>query len=153
MRIQRLLLLLALTVTLTACGPAMTGGGAPAPEPTEPPAVVDQGDGPTEIVPTATPANVIPEDIPVVEGALELKVTAGGNTIAYQAPETTLETVTAYYQTELETLGWVMVNKKDSGFADSITLLRKKPDRNLSITLQSIAGSQNVRVLITIVQK
>jgi hypothetical protein len=105
--------------------------------------------------PAATPTenlNVLPEDVPILEGAESLEVTLDGTYISYQAPST-VDDATKFYQDQLEAAGWERVNKKDSGFGDSITLLRSKPEQNIAVTLQSISGSQNIRVLIVLSPK
>lgn len=142
-----------LILALAACGPAVTGGSTGGAEPPMAATETAPVAAPTAVEATATPANEIADDVPIVAGALELTVSDGGSTIAYQAPNTTVEKMVEFYATELEALGWERVNQRDSGFGDSITLLRKKPDKNISVTLQSIAGSPNVRVLITLIRK
>jgi len=130
---------LAVSLAVSACGgggateegPATGGGGAPAA--------------------TATEA-ALQEDVPILEGATDLKITSGGAVINYQV-ESTVAEATQFYQEQLAALGWEQLNKKDSGFGDSITLLRSKPEQNISVTLQSIAGSTSVRVQITLTPK
>ena len=134
-----LAMFLVLSLAVSACGgggateegPATGGGGAPAA--------------------TATEA-ALQEDVPILEGATDLKITSGGAVINYQV-ESTVAEATQFYQEQLAALGWEQLNKKDSGFGDSITLLRSKPEQNISVTLQSIAGSTSVRVQITLTPK
>ncbi len=141
MRLQRfawLVLVMALVSLLAACGGGAqppvsaggeSGGGAPAP---------------------ATPEPAVAEDVPVLDGAFELVVRENGNYISYQA-DVPFEEAAQYYDTELAALGWERINKKDSGFGDSITLLRKKPDKRISVTVQGVGGSgSTVRVLISV---
>jgi hypothetical protein len=115
---------------------------APAAEPTTPEAGEPTGD-----------FAGVPADVPIYPNPLDLSVDATGTSISYQAENQTVQVLTEFYQAELKALGWEQKNKKDSGFGDSITILRSKPDHNISVTLQSIAGSGNVRVLITILKK
>ncbi len=132
------------------------------------------GPQPTEVAPTTAPvvantpaasggpdstpavaptdANTLQDDVPMLDNPVDLKITSEGTFISYKA-EATVEAATTFYQEQLEAAGWERVNKTDSGFGDSITLLRKKPDQNISVTIQSIAGSSQVRVQITLSPK
>jgi len=132
-RLSPLAILLALAMAMLACGgtAAPTGGG-PAAGATLPPD--------------------FPEDVPIMEGALGLQLTADNTYIAYEVPGD-VEEVKVYYQEALAELGWEQLSRADSGFGDSITLLRSKPATNISVTIQSIPGSPNVRVLITLIEK
>lgn len=93
----------------------------------------------------------IPEDVPVMEGAANLKVGANDTYIAYEV-EGVLEDVVLYYRDQLEQSGW---EKRGSSPENPIggaqTLLRYKPEKNISVTIQSIPESTNVRVLMTII--
>ncbi len=100
---------------------------------------------------TATP-NTIQADVPMLDNAQSLQVSLNGTYIAYEA-KSTIGEATTFYQVQLEANGWERVNKNDSGFGDSITLLRSKPDQKISVTLQSISGSDNIRVLIALSPK
>jgi hypothetical protein len=143
--------LLTLAVMLTACG-----GGAATEAPTAAPVSQDTpipsgGDTPAPEA-TARPANEIQADVPMLDNPIDLKITNNGTVINYKA-EGTVETATTFYQEQLEANGWERINKTDSGFGDSITLLRKKPDQTISVTIQSIAGSSTVRIQITLSPK
>lgn len=153
MRRPLALCLALLALPLAACAPgAPVATSAPAVENTAAPA---EGEATQAAAPeaTPTPANEIPEDVPIYAGALNLVIKSGGTVINYETPPSTVKEVTAWYQQQLEAQGWERINKNDSGFGDSITLLRKKPDQTISVTLQSIAGSENVRVQITLSPK
>lgn len=93
----------------------------------------------------------IPEDVPIMEGAENLRVAAGNTYIAYEA-EGALEDVVQYYRDQLEQLGW---EKRGSSPEQPIggaqTLLRYKEDKNISVTIQSIPESTRVRVLMTLI--
>ncbi len=99
--------------------------------------------------PTEAAEITIQDDVPMMEAPLDLTVTSGGTYISYQA-ESTVDEATKFYQEQLEISGWERVNRNDTGFGDSITLLRAKPDQKITVTLQSIAGSTKIRVLITL---
>lgn len=140
---------------LMACG--STAGPQPTEvAPTSPPAVVNTAapSDNSEPTPEAAPtdANTVQADVPMLDNPVDLKVTSNGTFIAYKA-ESTFEAATAFYQEQLEANGWERVNKNDTGFAENITLLRKKPDQNISVTIQLIAGSTQVRVQITLSPK
>lgn len=100
-------------------------------------------------------ANVdaLPEDVPIREGALNLKFAASNTYITYEVPGT-VDEIVEFYRTELESLGWVKRgNSPESPLGGALTLLRSKPDKNISVTVQSIPDSENVRVLITVILK
>ncbi len=149
---KRQMITLAITFLIGLTMPACAGNGGATAEAETP--VVPQPEaatvGPVE-TPTEDP-NVVPEDVPILEGAESLEITLEGTYISYQAPST-VDEATKFYQEQLEAAGWARVNKKDSGFGDSITLLRSKPEQTIAVTLQSISGSQNVRVLIALSPK
>ena len=141
---------------LVACGssagPQPTEGVAPTSAPVEANTPVPSGG--TEPTPEAAPTdpNTVQDDVPMLDNPVDLKVTSNGTFISYKA-EGPVETAITFYQEQLEAAGWERVNKNDTGFGDSITLLRKKPDQNISVTIQSIAGSTQVRVQITLTPK
>lgn len=100
-------------------------------------------------------ANVdaLPEDVPIREGALNLKFAAANTYITYEVPGT-VDEIVEYYRTELQALGWEKKgNSPESPLGGALTLLRSKPDKNISVTIQSIPESENVRVLITVIPK
>jgi hypothetical protein len=146
------LCLVLLMLTLAACAPGAPATSAPAVEDTAAPSDSEATQAPAPEA-SPTPANEIQADVPIFEGALNMVIKSGGNFISYETPPSTVKDVTTWYQQELEAQGWERINKTDSGFGDSITLLRKKPDQTISVTLQSIAGSENVRVQITLSPK
>jgi hypothetical protein len=140
LRLVSLLLLACLILGMTACG----GGAQTEPE-------MDQS-----VFKTATAEArllTIPEDVPIMEGAENLKVAANDTYIAYEV-EGTLDDVVLYYRDQVEKSGW---EKRGSSPENPIggaqTLLRYKEDRNISVTIQSIPESTKVRILMTIIPK
>jgi hypothetical protein len=100
-------------------------------------------------------ANVdaLPDDVPIAEGALNLKFAASNTYITYEVPGT-VDEIVEYYRTELLALGWEKRgNSPESPLGGALTILRSKPDKNISVTVQSIPDSDSVRVLITVIQK
>jgi len=137
-------MVLAVSLALSACGGG--GGGAPSgPSGGEATAA-------TASTPTPDSLSQIQEDVPILDGAVNLKVSSGGTVIRYEAPST-VQDATDFYQTQMAEQGWEQQNKGDSGFGDSITLLRSKPEQTISVTIQSIPNSDDVRVLITLSPK
>jgi hypothetical protein len=97
--------------------------------------------------------DAIPTDVPIHENAIDLKFAAGNTYISYQVPGT-VDEIVEYYRTELQTLGWEKKgNSPEAPLGGALTLLRSKPDKNISVTVQSIPESENVRVLITVIAK
>ena len=133
---------LSLSLLLSACGGPAAGAAD---------VVDDSGADASEPTPTAGPQ--VPEHVPVLESAYDLQVTADGTYIAYKADEAYAGTV-EYYKTELAAEGWEQINKNDAAFGESITLLRSRPEANISITIQSVPGDEeSVRVLISLTKK
>jgi len=146
-------ILLVAALGLAACGGGGQagvegGGGSSGPEATAPGGEPPAG----ETLPTAPPAPEIPETVPILAEPIDLQVTSNGTYITYQAA-TTVEEATKFYQEELAARGWEQKSRTDSGFGDSITLLRSHTEYNISVTIQSVAGSDNVKVAITLIPK
>lgn len=95
---------------------------------------------------------IIPDDVPIPERVEELKVTADGTYISFLVVGT-VEDIATYYKEQMVALSWETRSKTEGGFGDSITLLRYKEDKNISITVQIIPSSDKVRVLITLIPK
>jgi hypothetical protein len=97
--------------------------------------------------------DALPTDVPIHENAINLKFAAGNTYITYEVPGD-VDTIAEYYRTELAALGWEKKgNSPEQPIGGAITILRTKPDKNISVTVQSIPESENVRVLITVIKK
>lgn len=95
----------------------------------------------------------LPADIPIHPNAEQIKFAASNTSISYIVTGD-LDTLVDYYRTELETQGWEKRgNSPESPIGDALTLLRVKPDKNISVTIQSIPESDQVRVLLTLILK
>ncbi len=135
-----LVLILAGIMALAACGPREVAG------PTE-----------AQIASlTATAAvmqSALPVDLPIPADATNLRIAANNTYISFEVLGP-LDSVIEYYKTSLAEQGWEkMNNSNEAPVGEAVTLLRSKPDRNLSVTIQSIPKSDNVRVLITVINK
>ncbi|NWF65588.1 MAG: hypothetical protein HXY38_14930 [Chloroflexi bacterium] len=100
-------------------------------------------------------ANVaaLPPDIPIHPDAEDLKFAASNTSISYIVTGD-VDTITNYYRAELEALEWTKRgNSPENPIGDAITLLRVKPDKNISVTIQGIPESDQVRVLIALILK
>lgn len=111
----------------------------------------------TEIVAATatTQANLdsLPTDVPIPPEAEQLKFAAQNTNISFIIAGD-LDTITNYYRVELEAQGWTKRgNSPEKPIGEALTLLRVKPDKNISVTIQSIPESDQVRVLITIIVK
>lgn len=151
-----LVIVMVLSLLLAACA-ASGGGGEPAVATEDAGPATQPEAAPTEpetapAEPEATPTAEM-SDVPVFEGAEDYKTTGNGTYITYNVPDTTVEIVTKFYQEQLAALGWEQKNKKDSGFGGSITILRVKPDKNISVTIDTNVVNNGVRVLITLIPK
>ncbi len=95
----------------------------------------------------------LPDDVPVHPNAEELKFAAQNTNISYIVLGD-LDTLVEYYRAELEGQGWTKRgNSPENPIGDALTLLRIKPDKNISVTIQGIPESDHVRVLITLIIK
>ena len=93
----------------------------------------------------------LPVDVPIHPEAETLKFAAGNITYIVTGD---VDTITNYYRAELETQGWEKRgNSPESPIGGALTLLRVKPDKNISVTIQSIPESDQVRVMITLILK
>jgi hypothetical protein len=95
----------------------------------------------------------LPADVPIHPNAEQIKFAASNTSISYIVTGD-LDTLVDYYRTELETQGWEKRgNSPENPIGDAQTLLRVKPDKNISVTIQSIPESDQVRVLLTLILK
>jgi hypothetical protein len=102
-----------------------------------------------------TQANLaaLPTDVPMRADATNLKFAAANTYISYEVAGT-VEEVVAYYRDSLEALEWKKQSKSaEQPIGGAVTLLRSKPDKSISVTVQAIPGSESVRVLISILVK
>lgn len=95
----------------------------------------------------------LPTDLPIHPDAEKLKFAAENTYITYEVPGD-VDTIVEYYRTELAAMGWEKRgNSPETPLGGALTILRSKPDKNVSVTIQSIPQSDYVRVLITVIQK
>jgi hypothetical protein len=95
----------------------------------------------------------LPTDLPIHPEAEKLKFAAGNTYITYEVLGD-VDTIVDYYRTELEAMGWEKRgNSPETPIGGALTILRVKPDKNVSITIQSIPSSDYVRVLINVILK
>lgn len=95
----------------------------------------------------------LPTDVPIHPNAEQLKFAASNTSISYIVTGD-LDTLVSYYRSELESQGWTKRgNSPENPIGDALTILRVKPDKNISVTIQGIPESDQVRVLITLILK
>jgi hypothetical protein len=166
MKTKWLILVSALAALLLLAACAASGGteqpaaqpeGAGAPEEAEAPAeeASTEAEEPGAAEPTEPLITPTPEmsDVPIFEGAENYKSTGNGTYISYDVPDTTVDIVIKFYQEQLLALGWEQKSKTDTGFGQSITILRSKPDKNISVSIDTNVINNGVRVLITLIPK
>ena len=95
--------------------------------------------------------SLIPQDIPIMDGAEDLFAASDGSNITYRVTAT-LEEAIAFYQEQTAALGWEPLGN-DITIGSSITIQRSKPERNLSIIIAPISGTTALRVQITTILK
>ena len=145
MKLLSLVFVIALASALSACAASGSADIATvAPENTQ-----------SEVIPAEPEATPTPEisDVPIFEGAVDYKSTGDGTYITYNVPDTTVEIVSNFYKEQLAAQGWEQINKKDTGFGESITIMRSKPEMNVSVTINTNVVNKGVRVLITLIPK
>jgi hypothetical protein len=97
--------------------------------------------------------SALPEDVPIHESMVNLKLAANDTYISYEALGT-VEEITEFYRENLAVKGWEKRNNSNEvPIGGAITLLRSKEDANISITVQSIPDSTYVRILISVIRK
>jgi hypothetical protein len=140
-------LIFVLVLFLAACAaPTATETAASQPTATE------QASEETVPVIEATPTEAgLP--VPVFDGAQKYRSSNNNTYISYEVPDTTVEVVAAFYREQLAAEGWEQKNKTDTGFGGSVTILRSKPDKNISVSIDTNVVNNGVRVLITIIPK
>lgn len=150
-----IVLFLILSMLISACGPAATplpGGDSQPPatvessvsEPAESEDVdadiVGESDVPTgepqPSVASDSPLARVPENVPIMDGAYDAKVSGSGLQINYKVSGSVSEVV-EYYQIRLAELGWESAGPPDTAVGATALMLRKNADDNrLSINLQ-----------------
>jgi hypothetical protein len=93
----------------------------------------------------------IPEDVPVMENATEIRVSSSGNSISYRV-QARFEDVIKYYQEQSIAMGWEQLGGEQI-MMDSITMQRQKPDKNMSILISAVQDSGEVLVRLMIASK
>jgi hypothetical protein len=135
-----LLILLLAVLTMVACGPKAESGPSDA-----------------EILAGKETAQanlaVLPPDVPIHENAVNLRFAASNTYISYEVLGT-LDDIVVYYQDALRDEGWEKRNNSnEESIGGAVTLLRGKPDRNISVTIQLIPESEFVRVLLSVISR
>lgn len=97
--------------------------------------------------------SALPEDVPMHESMVNLKLAANDTYISYEALGT-VDEIAQFYKENLAAKGWEKRNNSNEApIGGAITLLRAKEDANISVTVQSIPESDYVRVLISVIRK
>lgn len=95
----------------------------------------------------------LPEGLPIREDGVNYKFAAENTYITYEVLGT-VDEIVAWYRTELEANNWEKKsNSSEQPLGGALTLLRSKPEMNVSVTIQSIPESEYVRVLITVIPR
>jgi hypothetical protein len=95
--------------------------------------------------------NQIPVDVPVMEGAYELRVSSTGNSISYRV-EAVFEDVIQFYQEQTLAMGWEQLGGEQI-MMESITMQRTKQDKNMSILISTIQGGNEVLVNVMVASR
>lgn len=140
--------IIAFIIFVTAIALALAGCSRPAAAP-------DKTDEEIAAATATAIANLasLPTDVPIHPEAETVKFAAQNTNISYIVTGD-VESISNYYRAELETQGWEKRgNSPENPIGDAITLLRVKPDKNISVTIQGIPESDQVRVQITLILK
>ncbi len=147
-----MLLLVGLATMLAACG--LKPKPTPKPTPVVPASTesTTSSGGEAATAPAAESGPQIPDDVPVMPGAYKLQVLRHGTQIVYQV-DGTIEDVIAFYQQELEALGWQMAGPPDNAVGSIATMLREnQAGDKMSINLQYNPLGNFVSVNIAVVR-
>ncbi len=128
--------LMLLVIAMAACG----GGEAP-------PGVGEPG-GPTA---TPDPVSLIPDAVPVMEGAYDFEITEATNTYAYRVPVMVQEAVDTILPL-LEEKGWTLMGKP-SVMGHLATINADSDEYRMSISMQDNEHSQSTRVQFLLMKK
>ncbi len=103
--------------------------------------------------PTATPdpRTLIPDTIPILEGAYEFEITEATNTYAYRVPMMIQDTVDALLPL-LEENGWTLMGNP-SVMGHLATINADSDDYRMSISMQDNEHSQSTRVQFLLMKK
>jgi hypothetical protein len=93
----------------------------------------------------------IPDDVPVMEGAFELRVSSSGNSISYRV-QAKFEDVVKFYQEQTIAMGWEQLGGEQT-MMNSITMQRQKPDKNMSILISAVQDSGEILVRVMVASK
>ncbi len=142
---------------LAACG----GGATSAPEsgPDSAPASAGDaqpespsGEGGGQEEAPAPPENEIPEDVPVMENAYEIRVssTRNGFDMTYRV-DTDIETALAYYQEALLEAGWQETTSRDSIVGSLASMARiNEAEDSLTVSMTYNAGGGFVEIRVSV---
>jgi hypothetical protein len=92
----------------------------------------------------------VPEDVPIMEGNYELQVTPDGGNLSYKI-DAEHEDVVAFYQAELEKLGWEMTRSPDNVVGAMATMGRtnENGDRvTLNLQYNPVGKFTVVRIVV-----
>ena len=132
----------------TANPPVSSGGGST--EPTGSSSVEPANTQPT--AEPASPAQRIPEDLPIMEGATNLDVVSDGSNVKYQI-EGDVNTVMTFYQENLPQFGWEPTRSPDSAIGAIGTMSRQNTAGDkLSVNMQYNKNGGFVIVQIAMVR-
>lgn len=126
-----------------------------APEVTQPSATVEEQPVPTEAPaqPTQEPEDdaVIPSDVPIAEGAMDLVVEPEVGSVTYHLEDTLIEDVVEFYQTTMAEQGWEAITTSAIGLM--ATLVFETDQSRVSVSLQANNIAKTVNVRLFIIQK
>jgi hypothetical protein len=103
---------------------------------------------------TATAQEVflnVPEDVPVMQDAYELRVSSSGNSISYRV-HAKFEDVIQFYQEQTMAMGWEQLGGEQV-MMDSITMQRQRPEKNMSILISAVQDSDEILVRLMVASK
>ncbi|GEM_PF-3319354 len=130
-------LLLLVALVLTACGGAKEEG----------PGVGEPG-GPTA---TPDPATLIPDIIPILDGAYDFEITEATNTYAYRVPMMIQDAVDTLMP-QLEEKGWTLMGTP-TVMGHLATVNADSDEYRMSISMQDNEHSQSTRIQFLLMKK
>ncbi len=129
-------LLLLIVLALTACGGKEAGPG------------VGEPGGPTA---TPDPVTLIPDIIPILDGAYDFEITEATNTYAYRVPMMIQDTVDTLMP-QLEAKGWTLMGNP-TVMGHLATVNADSDEYRMSISMQDNEHSQSTRIQFLLMKK
>ena len=151
-------LFMIIAITVAGCSGGATEaadnggqGGEQAPTDTAPPETTDGSTEPEDGGLSDPAGDLVPEDVPVLDGAYNLDVIRGGTQIDYTV-DTDVETAMALLQEALTALGWMETRSPDTAMGNIGLMTRAneaKDTLSVNLSYNGNGGFTNISIAIS----